>query len=650
MAIIKVLRPEVFNKISAGEVVENPTGALKELVENSIDAGATRITIEVKGGGIELISITDNGCGIREDDIDTAFFKHATSKITESEELSSIQTLGFRGEALSSIAAVSKIRLTTRHSDSETAVSATVENGVVLSRQYTSGNVGTKIEVRDLFYNMPARKKFLKSPKYEAMHITKYVSKLILTNPKLDITYVLDGDTVYQSNGAGLESAIFTVYGGDCIRNCLPINFSRGMYRISGYVGAPEFSKANRNYQTLSVNGRLVEDASISGAVLQAYKSYLMTRRYPFYVLDIDMPCDNVDVNVHPKKTEVRFADLKAVCSAFYRAVADELAKYDKARLSSRLGVDEDRPDAAELSRRFKFQEETEKRISELLSTNQIEVMNSGQADDVIEIERSTEEVDREAEFIRFADKIGSELSVEKARQKMGFTDEDTSLKISQKQIVLSTTSADEEIEKLMPPLVAETDIYDDLYSRTRILGAAFKTYLILEIDDKIILVDQHAAHERILFDKFMQAKNKDFQPLIFPYVFQVKEDEAAFIDENIDNIKSAGIDIEPFGINTYRIKAVSTVLSGARMGEFVQYLLSSVDEFKIDDKELIVEKIAQKACKAAIKGGYCLNEYEIKYILKEVYENNVVQCPHGRPVSVVYTKRQIEKIFKRIV
>ena len=202
-----------------------------------------------------------------------------------------------------------------------------------------------------------------------------------------------------------------------------------------------------------------------------------------------------------------------------------------------------------------------------------------------------------------------------------------------------------------MPPLVAEQrDVYDDLFSRTRILGAAFKTYLILEVEDKIILVDQHAAHERILFDKFMLANTKDVQPLLFPYVFNVKEDEAAFIDENIDIIKQAGIIIEPFGINTYRIKAVATMFESARMSEFVQYLLSNVNEFRLDDKELLVEKIAQKACKAAVKSGYCLNEYEIKYILKEVYENGVVQCPHGRPVSVVYTKRQIEKVFKRIV
>lgn len=647
MANIKVLKPEVFNKISAGEVVETPYGALKELVENSIDAGATRITIEVRGGGIELISVSDNGCGIREDDVELAFYKHATSKLSTSEELSAIQTLGFRGEALSSIAAVSKIKLTTRHAGSEAGTQAVIEDGVVQSRQLVSANVGTKIEVRDLFYNMPARKKFLKSARVESMHITKYVSKLILTNPTLSITFFLDGENIYQSRGSGLEEAIFAIYGSDCIKNCLQINFDRGMLHISGFTGAPEYSKANRNYQTLSVNGRLVEDANVSGTILQAYKPHLMTRRYPFFVLNIDMPCDFVDVNVHPKKTEVRFADSKAVCSAFYRAVSDALIKYDESRHYARIGVDVVQPTPLEVSQTFQSREEYSAKLADLMAQRPFELMNPDQLKDVDEIERATDEVDNEAEFLKYAERMNTELSVEKAREKMGFSGAGMKLKVAQKQ---SSVSADDEIRKMMPPLVAEPDVYDDLYKRTRILGSAFKTYLILEIEDKIILVDQHAAHERILFDKFMLERTKDMQPLLFPYVFYVKEDEAAFIDENLDLIKTAGIDVEPFGINTYRIKAVATIFGGARMGEFVQYLLSNVDEFKLDDKALMVEKIAQKACKAAVKSGYCLNEYEIKYILKEVYENNVLQCPHGRPVTVVYTKRQIEKAFKRIV
>lgn len=648
MANIKILKPEVFNKISAGEVVETPVGALKELVENSIDAGATRITIEVKGGGIDLISVADNGCGIREDDVDLAFCKHATSKLTTSEELYAIETLGFRGEALSSISAVSKIKLLTRHASSDAGVLAIVEDGVAKSKQWVSANIGTKIEVRDLFYNMPARKKFLKSARYEGMSITKYVTKLILTNPTLEITYILDGETVYQSNGTGLREAIFVVYGGECIKNCALIEYSKGLFNISGYIGAPEYAKANRNYQTLSVNGRLVEDASVSAAILQAYKPYLMTRKFPFFVLNIDLPCDMVDVNVHPKKSEVRFADLKAVCGAFFRAVEGVLTKYKEARLTER--VDEIRPSAEEVFKRVQAQERNSEKLNNLFANHDFDVMNPDQTDDIKEVEKATEELDNEAKFLRFAARMNEEISVEKARKKMGFVDDDEPQQVSQKHSQINKpSSVEEQIAQMMPPLTAERDVYDDLYSRTRILGAAFKTYLILEIEDKIIIVDQHAAHERILFDRYLLAP-RSMQPLMFPYVFHVKEDESVFIDDNLDLIKQAGIEVEQFGPNTYRIKAVDTMLSGARMSEFVQYLLGSVEEFKIDDKALLVEKIAQKACKAAVKAGYCLNEYEIKYILKEVYENGVLQCPHGRPVSVVYTKRQIEKIFKRIV
>ena len=647
---IKVLKPEVFNKISAGEVVETPAGALKELVENSIDAGATRIAIDVKGGGIDLISVSDNGCGIREEDVSLAFYKHATSKLTTSDELSAIETLGFRGEALSSISAVSKVKLTTRYVDTDAGISATIENGTVVGKQYVSANVGTKIEVRDLFYNMPARKKFLKSMRYESMSITKYVARLILTNPTLEVIYTLDGETVYQSNGAGLKEAIFAIYGSNCVENCISVDYNKGYYKIYGYIGAPEYAKANRNYQTLSVNGRLVEDTNVSAAIFQAYKPYLMTRKYPFFVLNIDMPCDMVDVNVHPKKTEVRFSDLKSVCGAFFRAVEGNLTMYKEARLNERIGVDVTRPTAQEVSEQFKIREQNSIKLGNLFDKFDFEVMNPDQTADVKEIEQATEAIDKEAEFLRFAEQMNSELSVEKMRKKMGFADDETQA-VSQKRAKVQSQqqTAEQQIESMLPPLAKEDNVGEDLYSRTRILGAAFKTYLILEIDDKIILVDQHAAHERILFDRYLLAP-RSMQPLMFPDVVHVKEDESIFIDENIDLIKQAGVEVEQFGPNTYRIKAVDTMLSGARMSEFVQYLLGSVDEFKIDDKSLRVEKIAQKACKAAVKAGYCLNEYEIKYILKEVFERGVMQCPHGRPVSIVYTKRQIEKAFKRIV
>lgn len=635
---IKVLQPEVYNLIAAGEVLEKPYGAVKELVENSIDAGANRIAIEVANGGFDLISVSDNGSGIAEDDIELAFVKHATSKLQFADDLFAVQTLGFRGEALSSIAAVARVRLTSRTRSADTAVSVRVEDGVVCDKQYAAANVGTKIEVRDLFYNTPVRKKFFKSPTYESIEITKFVAKLILTNPNLEISYTVDGKVVYATKGTGLEEAIFSVYGSDCLSNCLKVSYSRELLRIDGYIGSPEYTKANRNYQTLSVNGRSITDNTVSAAIKQAFTPYIMTRKFPFYVLNLEIPCDQVDVNVHPKKTEVRFAEQNKIYSAFYHCVADALQEYTE-QTSGKTFAISDYND--EIPTPVYTQEGFLAKFNKFSDEENIELMNKGQLQDLEAIEQSTIEEDRKHAIEQLAEQIQREVSVEKARKKYGFDDNDY---VKQSTLVLKN------VEQTSPLIVPELSEEDKLFERARILGVAFKTYLIVEIDDKVIFVDQHAAHERMLFDKFMEREHQNLQTLMFPYVFTVNESEALFIEENLSNILSAGIEIEPFGHNTYRITAVSTLLADTKMDEFVQFLLSSIEDFKLDDRTLIVEAIAKKACKAAVKAGYTLNEYEIKYILKEVCNNKIVQCPHGRPVTTVMTKTQLEKMFKRIV
>ena len=631
MADIRVLSPEVYNLIAAGEVIERPYGAMKELVENSIDSGADRITIEIANGGFDLISVTDNGCGIAEKDVELAFVKHATSKLSAQSDLDAIQTLGFRGEALPSIAAISNVRMTTRVSASETGVCLKGEGGEVKDKTYVSANVGTKVEVRNLFANTPARKKFLKTPASESAEITKFVSKLILTNPNLSITYIADDKTVYSSNGNGREQAIFAVYGAECLDNCLHIAYSNGEIRIEGYIGNPTFSKPNRNGQTLSVNGRYVTDQSISAAIMQAYKPFLMTRQYPFYVLNLDIPCHLVDVNVHPKKTEVRFADARKVCSLFYHCVENALQTYTEQR-SEQIFSEEPQTRPAQYR-----QEDFADVFDRLAAQNKIEIMNRDQTKDVDEMERAELQADKIDAISELGTRLEREVSVAAARANMGLNGVDY-LKQAAPQFneVVGAESAPSR--------------EDMLFYRARILGSAFKTYLILEIDDKLIFVDQHAAHERILFDRFMQNRPSDMQPIMFPYTFSVTDEEALFIEENISNFNKAGIELQRFGTNTFRITAVSSLLSDMEMGDFVKYLLSSIEEFKPDERELAVEKIAQKACKAAVKAGYCLSEYEIKYILKEVCDNKILQCPHGRPITVVFSKTQLEKMFKRIV
>lgn len=631
MAKIKVLGPEIYNLISAGEVVDQPIGAVKELVENSIDAGARRISIEIANGGLELISVTDNGCGMQEDDLNLAFLKHATSKLSCANDLFAVQTLGFRGEALASIAAVSRVMVTTRANGEDYGISVLVENGQLTNKQYVSANVGTRIEVRDLFANVPARKTFLKTSASEAAQITKYIAKLMLANPNLEISYTLDCKKVYETKGNGLEEAIFAIYGNDCLKNCLRVSYSLENLRITGYVGSPEYTKANRNYQTLSVNGRCVKDDTVSAAIMQAFKPFLMTRQYPFYVLDLDVPCDCVDVNVHPRKEEVRFTNSRKIFSAFYHAVANALEEFSKQRATEILSSEE----VKLISR-----EEFILRYNQIMQDERIEIMNPGQCEDVRAIEESTREADKVESFEAFSQRIEQEITVEKARRNIGLDNLDT---VRQSQIEIRP-------QETVVPIINEVSEEDVLFERARILGVAFKTYLILEIDEKIIFVDQHAAHERILFDSFMARKMQTIQPVMFPYVFTVNDDEAIFIEENIENIKSAGIEVEAFGHNTFRIVGVSTLLSDTKMEKFVQFLLSSVEEMRIDDRALIVETIAKKACRAAVKAGYSLNEYEIKYILKQVCDNKIVQCPHGRPITTVFTKNQFEKMFKRIV
>ncbi|MCM1289103.1 MAG: DNA mismatch repair endonuclease MutL [Corallococcus sp.] len=638
---INILSPEVYNKISAGEVVERPSSALKEIVENSVDAGARRIVIEVENGGFDLISVTDNGCGIFEDDLEAVFIKHATSKVETADDLGLVQTLGFRGEAMSSICAVSKVQLTTRRADSDVAIRVLAHNGEIIDKKYVTANFGTRVEVRDLFYNVPARKKFLKSPSRESTEISKYVSKLILTNPNLEMSYFLDGKLVFKTQGQGLGEAIFAVYGADCLSNCVPVQYTGEFLRISGFIGVPTYTKANTTYQTLSVNGRCIADKSIQSSIMQAYKPYLMQRQYPFYVLDLEIPCDMVDVNVHPRKSEVRFTNLHSVCGRFYHAVGETLRESSSVKVDEILNVS----------------------IAESPIVDDLNVENSAYGP----ITNATESGDilrklypvngsygagqnlggsqsEQQSFDDFANEMNCALSVETARKEMGLDRPDG---------VRGTTLPIEnivDVTDLAAASIASVDIGDLLISRTKILGTAFGTYLIFEIDDKIVFVDQHAAHERILFDKFMAQKDRSMQSMMFPYVFSVKGDEADFISANLENIARAGIEIEPFGINTFRICAVNTLLSDTKMDEFVNYLLASIEEFAVDENALAVEKIAKKACKAAVKAGEPLNETEIKYILKSIYENKVLQCPHGRPVTAVFTKTQLEKMFKRIV
>ncbi len=648
MGQIKLLTSDVYNKISAGEVVERPASVVKELVENSIDAGASAVEISIKGGGIASIEIVDNGSGIDEEDVSVAFLKHATSKLSTADDLETIKSLGFRGEALASIASVSKMQLTTKTPFAETAVKVDVLEGEITNKTYCSANVGTKIVVNDLFYNTPARKKFLKTPAREGGEITQYVQKLILTCPFLEIKYVVDGRVVFNFKGTGLEEAIYVVYGKDCLKNCIPINSKYQDVVVEGYVGTPEYTKPNSTYQVLSVNGRVVKDITIQTAVRQAFAQYLMTRSYPFFVLHLTVPFDEVDVNVHPTKQEVRFADVRKVFVGVNLPIKQELSKFVENRSQQILTFDED----------FKVLDTppTQTKMSHLPDVFD-EFLHQQSTQPIKKLELEMDSIvakNKQRHFEEYCDNLTKLHAQTVAASKQQPTE----------QQQLQTTQVEQSIPlqpaiKYMQAIAAQESFLDEQpkpadefdFSNVKILGVLFDTYMLVEIGEKAVCIDQHAAHERLLFDKFMASTNKLFmQPLLIPYVFTVKDDEAAFIEDNLSQIAAAGIVMQPFGHNTFRVAEVASLFSGMKMDKFVNYVLGYMDQYQVDSNKLTVDKIAQKACKAAIKGGDKLDSKQLEYLIKEIYKNNALQCPHGRPIYVEFNKTYLEKLFKRIV
>lgn len=647
MGQIKILTSDVYNKISAGEVVERPASVVKELVENSIDAGASSIEISIKGGGIESIQIVDNGSGIDEDDVAVAFLKHATSKLSKASDLETIRSLGFRGEALASISSVSKMQLTTKTPFSETAVSVLVEEGEIVEKTYTSANVGTKIVVKDLFYNTPARKKFLKTPAREGGEITQYVTKLILTCPFLEIKYVIDGKVVFNFKGTGLEEAIYVVYGKDCLKNCIPINSKYQDVVVEGYVGSPEYTKPNSTYQVLSVNGRVVKDITIQTAVRQAFAPYLMTRSYPFFVLHLTVPFDEVDVNVHPTKQEVRFVDVRKVFVGVNLPIKQALSAYTENRSQQILtpsmdfNVLDTPPTTAKQSSLPDLYEEF------LQPRQQDDVALKMEMDSIVAKNKQRNFEEYCDNLTSFYDKaIKGKPAPEPITDSLATSQSATPIQFHKDYRLMQQIAAEQET---FLPTRKQDDEFD--FSNVKILGVLFDTYMLIEIGDKAVYIDQHAAHERLLFDKFMENASKLFmQPLMFPYVFTVKDDEAAFIEDNLGEIAKAGILIQPFGQNSFRVVEVASLFTDIKMDKFVNYILGYMDQYKVDSKKLTIDKIAQKACKAAVKAGDKLDSRQLESLVKQIYKNNALQCPHGRPICVEINKAHLEKMFKRIV
>lgn len=687
MGKINILTKEIFNRIAAGEVVDRPYSAVKELIENALDAGATEISVYVEKGGRQLIRVCDNGGGIEPDDMRKAFIPHATSKVAKVEDLDSIATLGFRGEALASISSISRTEITSK-TESNPACRVLCEGGYIGKVEPAALDRGTEVAVHDLFYNTPARAKFLKSDKAEEGDIHNFVSRFILGNPEVSFKYYSDGKLKLQSFGNGLDEAVTQVYGAKVIPNCYKINAEKNGIKIHGFIGNQNFFKPNKSYQSLFLNGRYIVNSIVSSAITNAYASYLMKRQYPFYVLFLDVPAEMVDVNVHPNKADVRFTDGRAVYGAVYSVIsgildgtaraADFVVDYARipeirssmpvqtsigeaaaqgAELGSGTGDPEggkavqDQPKAPDLYGGDLSKEKPESSDGQQAGSGYLsyeEVLSHGGVQEKSSSANAESAPDYSAyenyEEPKFEDRertypVYAYYSDLKEKNVLGVSS--PTLGISDSLVPSSRQKKAEEQEKFV--------CRDFTYK-----GNLFNTYLLYEIGGEVYIIDQHAAHERLIYDRFrkqVEERKVARQGMLVPYILSLTPEENSFMEENLMLIREMGFDIEPFGINAYRVCEVPADLKDLDFAAFFNELLSDVSGLKsIKMADVLKDKIAMAACKHAVKGGMELTRQEADGLLAEMHGDMGLKCPHGRPVAVKLTKYQIEKMFKRIV
>ena len=665
MAKINILDSSVFNRIAAGEVVDRPYSVVKELVENSLDAGARHISIEIERGGKDRICVTDDGTGIERSDLRAAFLPHATSKISCADDLDHIHTLGFRGEALASIASVARVTLRSRAAGAAEACEIHCDGGKLTEAAACALGEGTEITVEDLFFNTPVRAKFMRTDRGEEGEITNFVSRFILGNPQVAFRYTVDGKLVLQSFGGGTEEAVAAVYGAGVLRQCYAIDAVKHGVRLRGYLGKPSFPKANRTYQSVFVNGRYIVNNTIGSAVANAYASYLMKRQYPFYVLFVDVPSEIVDVNVHPNKADVRFENNQVIYGCIYSIVSSVLDG-NTAALDFIVGPKEEK-EAGANERQTSFP--------------------AGQGDAAADKNSSYEGAQRkDAPPVNEAKKLDSE-------EKSGFQTnlQSTSRDIDRKKFSLLADISSPVYDGAplvfhdsgavhVPPVgesaaPAFVSAADDIFAENKrflaeqekkakqqqwilanavFRGVLFNTYLLYEEGENVYIIDQHAAHERLIFDRLkaeMDERKVMRQPMLVPYILTVNAEEFAFLSEHREAIEAIGFEIEEFGGTNFKVTAVPFDLRDMDLEAFFSELSAEVGSLRgIRLSDLLRDKIAMTACKHAVKGGMLLTDSEKEKLFAMLHGDMGLKCPHGRPVCVRLTKTEVEKMFKRIV
>lgn len=671
------LDQELIGKIAAGEVVESPASAIKELVENSLDAGSTCVTVEIRDGGIAYLRVTDNGRGIRARDVRMAFERHATSKITKSDDLFALHTLGFRGEALASIAAVSKLTLTTKSIHEESGTRAVNEGGEIKGITEAASPQGTTIVARELFYNTPVRLKFLKKPTTEASKVAEVIARLILAHPDVSFRLIHNGKQIYASSGNGdLRSAVFSLYGRETASAMIPVK-SEGSVSVNGLVGVGLQARSNRARQTFIVNGRTIRSQVLTQALEDGCRERVTIGHYPICVLNIDMPTNTVDVNVHPNKLEVRFSDEHLVYENVCGAVADSfsvspLKSAPHMTLTREVPQTTLNPSVVQVIdtqtesgiEQAREQTKTEAR-QPVIKTINIQINPPKQEESVqqqTETDKPTPQ--QQADFTSFVTQYfgGAALreSVVPGRQEpLGFAKLNDRLaeqsETAGKTEAIETQRAEKKPEAVQQELLPkqEANTLGDELSGYSMVGVAFDTYIILQNQKQLIMIDQHAAHERILYEKLMREIDAGVgsQLLMVAQVVHVTPQDAVKIEAYREDIQAAGFDIEPFGDDAYQIRAVPNVLGVPQTKSAFLDMVDRLVELRVlSTAQKRRDAILQMACKKAVKGGDKLTMEEIKPLLVDMLRTNAPPtCPHGRPLVVVLERTEIEKRFKRI-
>lgn len=712
MPHIQVLDQVTIDKIAAGEVIERPSSIVKELVENAIDAGATSVTVEIKDGGISLIRIMDNGCGIEHNEVRSAFLRHSTSKIRSVEDLAHISSLGFRGEALSSIAAVTQTELITKTAEEELGTRYVIEGGKEISIEETGAPDGTTFLVRQLFYNVPARRKFLKTPVTEAGHVQDLLIHLALSHPEVAFVFLNNGQEKLRTSGSGrLKDVIYSVYGRDVAANLLDIDYEKGGLRITGYLGKPVITRGNRNFENFFVNGRYVKSPMISKSLEDAYRDFTMQHKFPFAVLHFHVDGEQIDVNVHPTKMELRFQRQQEVYNTVFEGVHRRLLEPEliqRAELPDPAGfctkkTTEERtikespfllkPRAPggvpEGSRPVNRSAALDTGASETQAAQNTEALSSRAEAKGAALCENKEEVHDEDYFIRkmrervvayhnrassaeVSDRSGiyrQEKQANRIREAAVYNAHPEERRADDTQLSSGTEETfnmcepdsrrTEENVKVKPrqmDLFEENFLKRDVRAEYKLIGQVFDTYWLVQYKDSLYIIDQHAAHERVLYERTLKGmKTREFtsQYLSPPIILSLSMQEAELLKENMDRFERIGFEIEPFGGEEYAVRAVPDNLFGIARKDLLMEMLDDLADgiTTAMAPDLIDEKVASMSCKAAVKGNNRLSAREVDALIGELLTlDNPYHCPHGRPTIIAMTKKELEKKFKRIV